>query len=86
MTVAASYAVCNIALAVIACSIPLCRTAFGSDRAHLRRWPTASGVDMAGPQALIAMAAVDLAILTEVLSKTLPAVELDGHAGLQEGA
>ena len=79
MTVAALYAVRNTALAVIACSIPLCRHA---DLLLVRigRTRRAGPLRLARPrrtlQALIAVTAVGLAILTGLLSKTLPAVEV----------
>jgi hypothetical protein len=75
----ALYAVRNTALAVIACSIPLCRHAgllfdrIGSAGPAkklfaVHTWRTV--------QALVAVAAIGVLILTGLLSKTLPAVEL----------
>lgn len=78
MTATALYAVRNTALAVIACSIPLCRHAdLLLDRLHLER-----SADAERPvrvwralHTLLAVVAVGIALRTGLLSKVLPAVE-----------
>jgi hypothetical protein len=78
MTVGALYAVRNTALAVIACSVPLCRHA----DLIIDRLRGSSNVEVVRPvrtwrvlQAALAVLAVALAIRTGLLSKALPAVE-----------
>ncbi len=79
MSCAALYAVRNTALAVIACSVPLCRHAHLLAFDRLRYSPAArparAPLSWRTLQIAIALAAVTLALRTGLFSKTLPVVE-----------
>ncbi len=79
MSCSALYAVRNTALAVIACSVPLCRHAhlLLFDRLHYSRAarPARAPLSWRTMQIAIALAAVMIALRTGLFSRTLPVVE-----------
>ena len=79
MSCSALYAVRNTALAVIACSVPLCRHAhllfFDRLRYRLAAQPARALLSWRTIQITIALAAVAIALRTGLFSKTLPVVE-----------